>query len=278
MSMKLCLTALLLLIPATVRAEDPPSWVAPMKKVHAQFKGKPGTLLSIGDSITVSKAFWSPFLFPPEKLPDAIARDLQTVKPYMLEDCWMKWKGPEFGNESAKTCQWAVENLDGWLKKLNPEVAVLMLGTNDVVMIDAATYDARLRATINPCLKNGTIVILTTIPPRAGAEKKSKEFADVERKIAADVKLPLIDYQAEILKRRPDDWNGSLPKFRAAAEKDVYAVPTLIAADGVHPSNPSNFVDYSAEALNTNGYQLRNVMTLKAYAEVIRLVLAPEKK
>ena len=51
-------------------------------------------------------------------------------------------------------------------------------------------------------------------------------------------------------------------------------MPTLIAGDGVHPSNPAKLADYSAAALNANGYQLRTVLTLRAYADVIRRVLA----
>ena len=86
--------------------------------------------------------------------------------------------------------------------------------------------------------------------------------------------MPLIDYQAEILKRRPNDCDATLAKFKHSAA-DVYQVPTLIAADGVHPSNPKMHQDYSEDALNRNGYQLRNVLTVKAYFEVIRLVLKP---
>jgi len=133
-----------------------------------------------------------------------------------------------------------------------------------------------LGAVIDRCLKNGSVVILTTIPPRAGLEKKSGEFAELERKIAAELKVPLIDYQAEILKRRPDDWNGAAAKFRDRV-KDVYQVPTLISGDGVHPSNPSQFRDYSEDALSKNGYQLRTALTLNSYADVIRHVLAKKR-
>jgi hypothetical protein len=56
--------------------------------------------------------------------------------------------------------------------------------------------------------------------------------------------LPLLDYFGAILKRRPDDWDGSLAKFKEPPG-DEYQVPTLIARDGVHPSNPSEFKDYS---------------------------------
>lgn len=267
------MTGLLVVGPAA-RAADEPAWAEPMRQAHAKFTGKPGTLALLGDSITVSKAFWSPLASPPKDLPEPIAKNLELVKKHMLDDCWSKWRGPEYGSDGGRTTRWAEENVEAWLKKLNPEAAVVMFGTNDLGGTDAKEYDTRTRAVVEKCLKNGTVVILTTIPPRAGLEKKSKEFAEVARKVASDLKLPLIDYQAEILKLRPDDWNGGLAQFREDAAKDGYQVPTLVAADGVHPSNPAKFCDYRAESLKRNGYQLRTVMTLNAYADVIREVLA----
>ena len=256
----------------SARADDPPAWAKPMAEVRAKFTGKPGTLALFGDSITVTKAFWAPLAFAPKDLPPDVAKPLEVVKKYMLDDCWGKWRGGEYGNESGQTAAWAEKNVDAWLKKLNPECAVIMFGTNDVTRTDAATYAKQMRAVTEKCLKNGTVVILTTIPPRAGQEKPCEALAAEVRKLATDLKVPLIDYHAEVLKRRPDDWNGSLPKFKEFA-KDEYQVPTLIAGDGVHPSNPSKQSDYSADALKSNGYQLRSVLTLQTYADVIRLVL-----
>jgi hypothetical protein len=264
----------LLALSSTAGADEAPAWAPPMQKIHSKFTGKPGTIALFGDSITVSKAFWSPLAFAPKDLPAPLSKNLELVKKHMLDDCWSKWRGPEYGSEGGKTIQWAEENVDNWLKKLNPEAAVLMFGTNDLNQMDEKEYDRRTRAVVERCLKNGTVVILTTLPPRAGFEKKAATFAEVQRKIAADLKLPLIDYQAEILKLRPDDWNGALAKFKEDAAKDGYQVPTLIAGDGVHPSNPSKFQDYSPESLKRNGYQLRTVLTLNAYADVIREVLA----
>jgi hypothetical protein len=55
-------------------------------------------------------------------------------------------------------------------------------------------------------------------------------------------------------------------------------VPTLVARDGVHPSNPQKYEgDCSAEGLKNSGYILRNYATLLAYAEVIRNVLQPAR-
>jgi hypothetical protein len=124
----------------------------------------------------------------------------------------------------------------------------------------------------NGLLENGTVVILSTMPPRSGHMIKAQQFAEVARKIAREQQVPLLDYFGEILKRRPDDWDGSLPQFKGSPG-DEYQVPTLIARDGVHPSNPKQFFgDYSDEALRTSGYGLRNFLTLMAYAEVVRKV------
>jgi lysophospholipase L1-like esterase len=275
--MKRLLAALTLLTFASLAgADEPPARVEPMKEVHAKFTGTPGTLALLGDSITVSQAFWSPLLYAPKELPAEVARPLAAVKGYMKEECWAKWRGARYGNDGGQTAAWAEKNVGKWLEKLNPECAVVMFGTNDLSGVDAKTYDRQMRAVVEACLKNGTVVILTTIPPRAGHEEMSKEFAEVVRKVAADFKLPLIDYQAEILKRRPNDWNGALPKFKEFG-KDVYQVPTLVSGDGVHPSYPRQFSDYSDDALKSNGYQLRTVLTLQAYADVITRVFAAKK-
>lgn len=173
------------------------------------------------------------------------------------------------------TIRWAHANVGAWLKKLNPEVAVVLFGSNDVGPMDAAEYETKTRAVVRRCLTNGTIVILTTMPPRSGRLEKSKQFAEVVRRLARELKVPLLDYAAEILQRRPDDWDGSLSQFKGQPG-DEYQVPTLIARDGVHPSNPKPWAsDYSEDGLRHNGYTLRNYLTLLAYAEVIGKVLEP---
>jgi lysophospholipase L1-like esterase len=175
------------------------------------------------------------------------------------------------------TIRWAHENLDAWLDKLNPEVAVIMFGTNDLTELELDEYAARSRDVVARCLARGTVVILTTIPPRHDLADRSAEFAEAARSIARDLKVPLIDYHAEILKRRPDDWDGALEKFRDVPG-DEYNVPTLISRDGVHPSNPQDYRDFSEESLSRNGYALRSALTLQAYADVIRQVLKREPR
>ena len=212
--------------------------------------------------------------YEPQGLSPALADDLRQVKQHLRPECWSEWRGPEFGNQGQMTIRWADENLDSWLKKLNPEVAVILFGSNDLMELDASGVPAPAEGCRRACLANGTVVILTTIPPRHGMVDKSLEFASVVRQVARDLKLPLVDYQAEILRRRPLDWDGALDQFKASPG-DEYNVPTLIARDGVHPSNPSDFPQFTQHDLDRNGYSLRYALTLQAYAAVIRHVLPP---
>ena len=79
----------------------------------------------------------------------------------------------------------------------------MMFGTNDVGALELAEYEAKTREVVQRCLDNGTILILSTIPPKHGQAEKAAVFAAAVRKIARDMKVPLTDYHAEILKRRP---------------------------------------------------------------------------
>jgi lysophospholipase L1-like esterase len=254
-------------------AQDPSYWVEPMKKVHAQFTGARGTFAQFGDSITITMAYWAPLRGEHKNMSPDLAKAYDRVSGYMARDCWDKWKGPRYGNEGGMTIRWAHENIDKWLKRLNPEVALIMFGTNDLGQLDQQEYEQKTREVVERCLQNGTVVILSTIPPRSGLLDKSRQFAGAVRKIAKELKVPLEDYFEEVLKRRPKDWDGSLAQFKDAPG-DEYQVPTLISRDGVHPSNPKKYRDYSAESLRSNGYILRNSLTLLTYAEVIEKVLA----
>jgi lysophospholipase L1-like esterase len=265
---------LLTLAATAVEKTDSNYWIGPMQKVHSRFSGTQGTFAQFGDSITITMAFWAPLAGEPQHMSADTARAHAVVKAHMKSECWSKWKGPEFGNNGSMTIRWALANVDRWLTKLNPEVAVIMFGSNDVGQMGADEYEQKTREVVERCLKNGTVVLLTTAPPRNGHVEKSKAFAEAVRRIAREQGVPLIDYCDEILRRRPQDWDGTLPQFKSLPG-DEYQVPTLIARDGVHPSNPKQYAnDFSDEGLSHNGFALRNYLTLTAYAEVIAQVLA----
>lgn len=251
-------------------ARTPADWVERMIEVHSRFTGQPGTLALFGDSITVSLAFWAPLAYECRNVPPELAHALDVIKHHMRPECWREWRGPEFGNEGRTTVRWARQHIDDWLKRLNPETAVIMWGTNDLNDLSEEEYRNTLKEIVKRCLDNGTVVILTTIPPRHGWEEKATRFADIIRQVAGEFRVPLVDYHAEILKRRPNDWDGTRQEFQGL---DVYEVPTLISGDGIHPSNPQKDMgDFSEEALRRSGYGLRNYLTALAYAEVIEKI------
>lgn len=253
--------------------EKTTDWVGPMRKVHARFSGDSGTFAQFGDSITDSRAFWFSLKWKRDHASDEMLADFELVRGHMLDDCWDR-KGARYGNQSGQTIRWASKNLDNWLRQWNPEAAILMFGTNDLNNVGVEDYEATLEDVVGRCLDNGTVVLLSTIPPRHGREEKATEFAAAARRVAEKLEVPLVDFHAEILRRRPDDWDGAVDRFR---EYQGYDVPTLIARDGVHPSNPKRYQgQYSEDALRNNGFSLRNYLVVGKYAEVIRSVLSPK--
>ncbi|MHC4543632.1 MAG: GDSL-type esterase/lipase family protein [Planctomycetota bacterium] len=235
-------------------------WSEAMAEVHERFSGEKGTFAHFGDSITVTLAFWTPLLYSRKNAGEEMEQAYQLVNRYLKKECWRDWKGPQFGNEGRMTIRWAHENIDRWLVRLKPEVALIMFGTNDLTSVGLEEYEKKTREVVQKCLDNGTVVILSTIPPRHGLTEKAVLYADAVRNIARQMRVPLIDYHSEILKRRPADWDGALDKF---AQYKGYDVPTLLARDGVHPSNPKDCCDdYSEEGLKCCGYSLRNYLVL----------------
>ena len=109
--------------------------------------------------------------------------------------------------------------------------------------------------------------------------EEEKDIARAIRKAEDAARQAILGHPVAepILKRRPDDWDGTLPKFKDAKGNE-YELPTLIARDGVHPSNSKAHQDFSDDSLSKNGFALRNYLTVIAYADVIRQVLRAERK
>lgn len=248
-------------------AEDP-YWLAEMNAVHDTFTGEKGNIARFGDSITYSGAFFKPLQwdFTNRSPEDAVAQDW--LQSYITPSCW-SWQDDAVaysnGCYSGKTAAWPLQyeqdptkpNIQHWLEKLEPELAVVMWGTNDLGGFDVPTYTNNMRQVIEACKNYGTIPLLTTIPPRRGYDVKSADFAQAMRDLAIEQKVPLIDYNQEILTRQPTNWDG-----------------TLISGDGVHPSwNSATAQDFSESSLNTNGYLLRNYVTLHGLYEVYDQIL-----
>jgi hypothetical protein len=243
-----------------------------MTRVHARFTGVRGTFATFGDSITFSPGFWYPLQEGARNMDPGAAAAYRLVKGYMNPACW-QWKGAAYGNYPGQDVRWALANVDQWLRDLNPEAALIQFGTNDMFSVPLPAFERLLQDVVKKCLSNGTVVILSTIPPRHDTLAQARSYAGAIRRVAQALNVPLCDFQAECLRRRPDDWDGAAARFAAYSGYDV---PTLISRDGTHPSYPPRYAgDYSAQGLRSNGYVLRTYVTLLSYSEVIRTVLLP---
>ena len=255
-------------------------WVEPMREAHKRFKGKPGTLAQYGDSITVTMAFLANYSWAgkiqPRNCPPDVQKEMDAVAAYSDLKLWRTWKGGEWGNTGMMKSDWLLNNIDHWQQKMQPEAAVILFGTNDLGSICPPEYTENMAASLRRMLADGTVPMLTTVPPASG-RPIAREYWLAGLSIAHGLKVPVIDYYAEIMRRRPDDWDGRLEKF--GKPRDVYQVPTLISGDGTHPSNPKQFVtDFSDEALSSNGYTLRDYMTLRTYYQVITKIFRPAQR
>ena len=263
-----CLAGMLVCLAASAAAgAGDDAWDGPMKAVHAKFTGQPGTVAQFGDSITITMAFFVPLQMDIRNLPADLVDAHAWIRKYVQGRCWRGWKGPEFGNEGRTTTEWAVSHMDEWLKRLNPEVALVMWGTNDTYAgPKPPKYTENLREIVQKCLDNGTVPILYTIPPKGGQAGNAKETALVEsfveaaRTVAREKRVPLVDFYQEMMARQPTDFAKTL------------------LGDGLHPSYPSEYQrDFSDEALKQSGYTLRNYLTLRKYHEVYEKVLSQVK-
>ncbi|HHN46788.1 MAG TPA: SGNH/GDSL hydrolase family protein, partial [Planctomycetes bacterium] len=150
------------------------------------------------------------------------------------------------------------------LDAYNPQIVIIMLGTNDAsANRPAAQVSADLETIIAHVLwregrpartYRGAIPVLSTIPPKKDDLQDVQAYNAAIAALARKYKLPLIDFYGEIMKRRPNDWLG-----------------TLISGDGVHPSAGNAAADPYAnngEALRNSGLLLRCFLTVQKVKEI----------
>jgi len=229
--------------------------IAAMRKLHAGFKGQRGQVAQFGDSITFSLAFWAPMGFA-DPVPFILADDGLPKSPDKQR--WrdvikgVRDKGADKGNNSGWTVGQLLQSVDGVLKRDQPELAIIMIGTNDISGGRVPEmYEANLRQVVQKCLDAHCIAILNTIPPRRDRDEAVGQLNDIVRKLAKEHHIPLVDFHAECLRLRPEkSWDG-----------------TLISSDGVHPSGGDTAV-YSDDNLRTSGYALRNWINFLAVRQL----------
>lgn len=263
----LCLLSLL--------AADP-DYVPAMKKVAAGFNGRPGVVIHVGDSITYANPYghWARSGQGQTAAEKDVLRWMHLGKDDDT-DGWFLARVDRPGGRSDTAAggmradellaggKGGLPSLEKLMEKYQPQMVVLLIGTNDC---SAGRKVEEYRRDVAKCvdliLGQHAICLVTTIPPHIGRPELSKTYNEALRQIAADKSVPLIDYEAEILRRRPNDWNG-----------------TLLNKNDVHPTADQGGTKASSEPteenLKNSGYLLRGVLTVRKVAEVKKAVLGP---
>ena len=256
-------------------AVQEPEYAAAMKKVAARFGGKEGVVLHIGDSITYANPYsaWARHGKGKSPREQDVLKWMHAGKQDETDGWWLcSVDRPGGRSETAvggiRSEEWlkggkaGIAPLAEVVRRYNPRMAVILLGTNDVTARrPVADYKADMLKVVDTVLANGTIPILTTLPPYQGRDAIVKSFNDALWEVAKARSLPVIDYGGEILKRRPADWLG-----------------TLVSGDGVHPTastgGTSPADEPTEENLRNSGYLLRSVLTVRKILEVRDKVLS----
>jgi lysophospholipase L1-like esterase len=253
-----------------------------MRAVAAKARdARPGVVLHVGDSITYA----SPYAGWARAGRGRTAEDLAALR-------WMHagagddtdgWHLATFdhpdGGRSHTACggiqadqmlaggKQRMPSLSDLLARYRPQAVVLMLGTNDASAgRKAEAYRNDIEVAVDMLLARGVVPILSTIPPHVHRRELADAYNAALRAIARERRLPLIDFEREILDRRPDDWDGTLLN-----KGDVHPSAARAGVDQTSAPTPAN--------LRESGYLLRGWLSVKKVAEVKRAVFdAPAAK
>jgi len=247
-----------------------------MRAVAARGDGRAGVVLHMGDSITYA----SPYSAWARAGEGHTAEDAAVLK-------WMHaganddtdgWHLASFdhpdGGRSYTACggirademlaggKQHMPKLADLLDRYKPQVVVVLLGTNDASAgRPVEVYRRDMESIVDAMLSRGIVPIVSTIPPHVHRRDLARSYNEALRETAKRLHLPLIDYEREVLKRRPDDWDGSL-----LAKGDVHPTASASAGGATPTSSPT------PDHLRNSGYLLRGWLSVKKIAEVKRAV------
>ncbi|MGH7142678.1 MAG: SGNH/GDSL hydrolase family protein [Planctomycetota bacterium] len=255
----------------------PEDWdyTAAARRTLQRFTGASGMVLHCGDSITVSDRYgqWA------QKGRGHTAADAAILRWMHCgandnTDGWFLASDPISEMATRTACggvdsQQFLAGGKGGLPKpeeliaaYNPQFTVLMLGSNDAFRPFAvAAYLANMAAILDLFQHNGTVAILSTIPPHIHALELALSYNAALRELARERRLPLIDFHAAVLALRPGlSWDG-----------------TMFYKNDVHPTGGDelSWAEPTEENFRHCGYLLRTWLSVQKIREVKERVLGP---
>jgi lysophospholipase L1-like esterase len=252
--------------------KDAWDWPAAMAAAARKYEGVPGKVVPIGDSITYASPAGQWARYGKERTLEEIeiCEWMQSDKNDKTNGWWLAADDQPFRRSwtavSGQTAEQCLAGgvrgsaaLDAILKEHNPQIAIILLGTNDVGQsVPVEKYLRSMESIYEKCLAHGTIPVVTTVPPRnPDPEGLIEPYNAGLVALAKKHGLPLVDYHGEILTRQTGGaWLG-----------------TLISNDGVHPTNAASPGPATPKNLAQGGYLLRCWLNVYKVIEIKAKVL-----
>lgn len=248
-----------------LKAQEKYDYVPEMKKVAAKFKGTPGVFLHLGDSITYANqnTAWARGGKGHNEEEKAFLKWSHAGKRDDTDGWYLASVDvPRGRSHTAASGVRADEYLKGGkgglptlgeiVKKYNPQLALYMLGTNDISAgRKVEDYSKDVEKALDQLHANGTVVILSTLPPYRGKADRVTAFNSALRELATRRKVPLLDLHQEM-------------QARAGEEMEK----NYLSADGVHLTFASAAGPATPDNLKISGYLLRCFLAVHKGLEV----------
>lgn len=233
---------------------------------------RPNVFSKVGDSITVSAGFMTPFGTHSYRLQEHAylqgvidyynASWARTHNSFANESLaagvgWTSWRLIGSGEGDPDFCNADETPLECEYRWVRPVVAIIMSGTNDVPGTEPDSYEYPLREMIKTSLENGIIPVLTTIPPMhmSGVGARVLAYNQIVADLSQEFGIPMIDYWSA-MRELPNDG---------------------LSSDGVHPSlAPGGENGNLRQDYLDHGYPLRNLLTLQMLDLILNQIIEPD--
>jgi lysophospholipase L1-like esterase len=267
-------------VPSPAAEPLPQDWdyTAAMRKVAAEFTGKSGVVIHVGDSITYANPYgqWAMQGQGMTEEDKALLKWMHAGSNDDTDGWYLASFDHPIGGQSytaaggirldemLASVPGRMISLTKLVRTYKPQIVVLMLGSNDATYGRAVVdYRRDMETAIETIMAAHAIPIVSTIPPHFHERELAESYNAAIREIARHREIPMIDYEREILTRRPNDWNGTL-----LGKDDEHPTAATGGENGVTASSAP-----TDENLRRSGYLLRGWLSVKKIGEVKRRVL-----
>ena len=239
-------------------------------KTGQQLGNRPNVFSNVGDSISFTAAYLAPF-----GRGDYILGDYEYLQPiidvYSIETArtgnsfqneslvafngWRAYSVLNPDNADPQVCQPGELPLVCEYRLTRPALALILLGTNDVIPTPPHEYEQNMRAILDISIEKGVIPVLSTLPEykQVNMHREVAQLNSILTTLAREYQIPLWDYHL-LIEGLPNQGIGE---------------------DGVHPSvHYGHPAEFTPKYLHL-GMTVRNLSALQVLDAIYWAIIHP---